>query len=528
MCSPPGIVDTPIDDLSGHLKKMVEIGIALSSEKNIDILFEMIVEEARAVSNADSGTLYILDRDRKVLCFKILQNKSLGLRVGGSGKSDLILPDVELYHGEEPNYTNVSSFVTLIGKTLNIPDVYASTTFDFTGPMKYDRVTGYRSQSMLVIPMKNHEGEVIGVLQLLNAQEPETGRVVPFGKKCVNLVESLSSQAALALTNKQFVEEIKNLFYSFIESIASAIDEKSPYTGGHIKRVVKITMALARAVNEADQGPFKEQFLDGDEMEELRLSAWMHDVGKITTPEYVMDKSTKLESKFDRIHLIETRFQLIAQILENKYLEKQLEMQKQQEIDQEAFSRLKKAREELLSSLYDDLTFIKTCYHIGFIDDKMIQRLKGIAEKHYILSGKSYPYLEPWELENLSIRKGSLNDMERLIIENHAAMTLKILSRLTFPKNLSRVTDFAASHHEKINGTGYPRKLKGNALLLQARMIAIADIFEALSARDRPYRKKMEIAQIFEIMENMKESGHIDPDLLDLFIRSDISREVAP
>ncbi|ACN17172.1 putative 3',5'-cyclic-nucleotide phosphodiesterase [Desulforapulum autotrophicum HRM2] len=518
--------DTSIDDVGAHLKKMVEIGIALSAEKNIDTLFDMIVEEARALAMADSGTLYILDRDRNVLSFKILQNNSLGLHLKRTENAEILLPDVDLYHGESPNYENASSFAALQGKILNIPDVYASTTFDFTGPMKYDSVTGYRSQSMLVIPMKNHENEVIGVLQLLNAQEVESGRVVPFGDRCVSLVEALASQAAVALTNRQLIQEIKKLFYSFIETIAGAIDEKSPNTGDHIKRVVKITMALAMAVNESNQGLFKEHFFDDEEMEELRLSAWMHDVGKITTPEYVMDKSTRLESKFDRIHLIETRFSLIAEIVEKQYLEKQVKLLQSRETSSDIFLELEKARKENLSSIHEDLAFIKTCHRAEFVNDKMIHRLNKIAEKQYIVSGKIQPFLDPWELENLSIQKGSLNETERHIIENHATMTLKMLSCLPFPKNLSRVTDFAASHHERLNGTGYPRKLKGDALPLQARIIAIADIFEALSARDRPYRKRMEISHIFEIMGKMKENGHIDPDLFDLFVRSDIGKKV--
>ena len=518
--------NTSMDNLSRHLNKMVEIGIALSSENNIDILFDMIVQEARALSKADSGTLYILDKKRKALCFKILQNKSLDIWMGGAGLSDISLPDVELYHGKEPNHTNVSSFVALQGELLNIPDVYASSCFDFTGPKKYDKVTGYRSQSMLVMPLKNHEKEVIGVLQLLNAQNPKTGQVVPFGEQCVSLVKSLASQAAIALTNKQLIQEIKKLFYSFIESIATAIDEKSPYTGGHIKRVVKITMALAKAVNQADQGHFKEQFLNEEEMEELRISAWMHDVGKITTPEFVMDKATKLESKFDRIHLIETRFHLIAELLENKYLNKQLVLLKNKEQTQETLAEIENAKKEDLVALFDNLNFIKHCHQAGFLDDKNIQRLKKIAAQHYTLSNKKCPYLETWELENLSIRQGTLTDIERHIIENHATMTLKMLSHLPFPQNLSHVPDFAGSHHEKINGTGYPRKLKGQALPLQARIIAIADIFEALSARDRPYRKNMEVPQIFKIMGQMKDVGHIDPDLLGLLITSNISKEI--
>ena len=222
----------------GHIKRLSAIGLALSSEKDIRKLLELIVAEARDLSNADAGTLYTIDKKKQELCFEIMQNDTMKTRLGGTGGAKISLPNVPLYIDGDPNYGNVSSYAALTEEIVNIPDVYEADGFDFTGPRKYDAATGYRSKSMLVIPMKNHENTIIGILQLLNAQDPETGHIIPFSNEFVELIASLASQAAVALTNTQLIEELKALFYAFIKSIATAIDEKSPYTGGHIRRVL--------------------------------------------------------------------------------------------------------------------------------------------------------------------------------------------------------------------------------------------------------------------------------------------------
>jgi HD-GYP domain-containing protein (c-di-GMP phosphodiesterase class II) len=508
------------EDQIKHINQSAKIGIALSSEKDIDKLLEMIVLEARAMSSADAGTLYILDDAGRNLNFKILQNDTMRLRMGGTSGIEINLPSVPLYLDGKPNHSNVSSHVAISGEIINIPDVYKAEGFDFTGPKKYDESTGYRSKSMMVIPLRNHENDIIGVLQLLNAKDPETGYVMAFPNEYVDDIAALASQAAVALTNTRLIQDLKSLFYSFIKTIASAIDEKSPYTSGHINRVVDITMMIAEEINRSKKKPFGKKNFNDYEMEEIRLAAWMHDVGKITTPEYVVDKSTKLQTIFDRIEVIETRFKLIAKLIENRHLERKLELLRNGSEGKE-IDRFDSELEKELENLKGDLELIRASNLPGeFLSDDKINRLKEIGARTYVLSDGEHPYITADELENLFVGKGSLTERERKIIENHAAVTHKMLSQLSFPRKLLKVPEYASEHHEKLNGSGYPRGLAARDLPLQSRIIAVADIFEALTAKDRPYKKPMHISQVLKIMEMMKKDNHIDPDIYDLFIES--------
>lgn len=517
------------DHIIRHLKEITRIGAALSVEKNIEKLLEMIVVEAKSLSNADGGTLYILDKKKKSLVFRILQNDSMKIRVGGTSGTKPKLPDVPLYNEHnEPNHSNVSSSVALTGKTINIPDVYQAQGFDFNGTRQYDNSTGYRSKSMLVIALKNHENEIIGVLQLLNAQDLKTGRVIAFSPDYETLVASLASQAAVALTNSQLIQNLIDLFYAFIKSIATAIDEKSPYTGGHITRVVELTVKIAKLVSESRTKPFKDFSLDDNEMEELRLAAWMHDIGKITTPEYVVDKATKLQTVIDRIELVKTRFHLIAASIENDYLRRKFEMLKNGKESADALFRLERRMAEEIDTLWHEFEFIQSINTAQeYMPDDKIEQLNEIGRKVFLQNGEARPYLSEDELENLRIRKGTLTQKERAIVENHAQVTLKILKQLPFPKNLSMVPEYAAGHHEKLDGSGYPRHLKKNNLPIQSRIMAIADIFEALTARDRPYKKPMTLSKALEILSYMKKDGHIDPDIYDLVLKSTLFTDYA-
>jgi len=416
----------------------------------------------------------------------------------------------------------------LADEIVNIPDVYEAEGFDFTGPRNYDASTGYRSKSMLVIPMKNHENDIIGVLQLLNAQDIKSEKVVTFSEEYTDLIASLASQAAVALTNAQLIQDLQNLFYAFIQSIATAIDEKSPYTGGHINRVVDLTMMIAEKINEVNEGKYKNIHFTEDEMEELKLAAWMHDVGKITTPEHVVDKETKLQTIFDRVNLIETRFHHIAKSIENSYLRQKIDLLLDEKSDKSKIKHIDEELAKTIEFLKEELEFIKTCNGPGeFMSDDHIQRIKNIASKTYTGNGKVYPYLTDEEVKNLCIRKGSLTEEERRIIENHAMMTLKMLNELPFPKKLKKVPEYAGGHHEKLDGSGYPIGLTEKELSLQAQIMAIADIFEALTAKDRPYKKPMKLSQAIKIMGFMKKDNHIDPDIFDLFINSKIYLDYA-
>lgn len=513
-----------------HIKQLTQIGLALSSEKDISKLLENIVDQARDLSNADAGTLYIMEDDKEYLRFEILQNDSMNTRMGGTRTIEQTLPKVPLYdQAGQPNHANVSSYTALTGNIVNIPDVYEAEGFDFTGPREYDASTGYRSKSMLVIPLKNHENDIIGVLQLLNAQDRDTGEVVAFSPEYVDLIGSLASQAAVALTNTQLIQDLRNLFHAFIRSIATAIDAKSPYTKGHIDRVVELTMMIAEAINTESEGAFKDTAFNEDEIEEMRIAAWMHDVGKITTPEYVVNKSTKAETIFDRIHLIATRFDLIAEQVKTRFLNQKVQLfNNGGRPDNQALNRIDEKCTEKLTQLRDDLAFIENCNSPGeFLEDDSIDRIRQIGARTYFRNGEEQPYLTADEIENLCIRKGSLTTAERDRIQDHATMTLKMLRQLPFPKKLSNVAEYASGHHEKLDGTGYPRGLSGEELSLQSKIMAVADIFEALTAKDRPYKKPMQLSQAIKILGFMVEDKHIDAEVLDIFLRNELHLEYA-
>jgi HD-GYP domain-containing protein (c-di-GMP phosphodiesterase class II) len=520
----------PDTALLRHIKKLIRIGVALSVEKDINKLLEMIVDETRDLTRADAGTLYILDRDQQCLTFKIMQNDTMEARLGGTSGMAIELPPIPLYSDNgEPNHSNVASYVALTGEAVNIPDVYEAEGFDFTGPRNYDASTGYRSKSMLVMALQNHENEIIGVLQLLNAQDTGTGKVVAFSEAYVDLVASLASQAAVALTNTQLIQDLTNLFYSFIKGIATAIDEKSSYTGGHINRVVFITMLIAEKINASREGFFRDFSFSKDEMEELMLAAWMHDVGKITTPEYVVDKATKLQTIFDRLEFIEARFQVIEKMIENEMLQQKIELlQQSREVDPAAMLEIEKAAQERIQTLKEDFDVIRSANTPEeFMDQERIDKVKAVAEKTYLQGNEERHYLTLDEVRNLSISKGTLTVEERHVIENHANMTLKILNELSFPQRFSRVPEFAAGHHEKLDGSGYPQKLTEEELALQTRILAVADIFEALTAKDRPYKKPMKLSEAVKILGYMVKDHHIDSAIFNLVLESDILKEYA-
>lgn len=508
----------------GRIGNLTHIGLALSGEKNIERLLEMIVDEARTIADADAGTLYILDNKENCLRFQILQNDTMNIRKGGvSGEAIDDLPSVPLYNDDgRPNHANVSSYVALTGKRIAIADVYEASEFEFSGTRKYDSATGYRSQSMLVIPMADHENRIIGVLQLLNATDPDSGQVVSFLPESIDLVASLASQAAVALTNARLIEDLQKLFDSFIRSIATAIDEKSPFTGGHIARVVTLTMDIARAINESDRECFQSVCFSADEMEELRIAAWMHDIGKITTPEHLVSKTNKLETIVDRIELIETRFLLIQQLFENECLKRKIKILQSENVTPEIQAQLEQLDTEQyqnISGLKEDLDLLRriNADKQQATEDTVV-RVNEIAEKTFRINDEVNPYLTTVEAECLRIIRGNLLEDERKTIEHHAEMTRRITRELPFPDRLARVPDYAAGHHEKLDGSGYPLGLKADDIPIQSRIIAIADVFEALTARDRPYKGPMTISQALKILGFMKNDGHIDPDIYNLFV----------
>ena len=320
--------------LEDRLHHLSEIGMALSTERDTDRLFEMILEEAKNITRSDGRTLYSINENGD-LAFEILRNDSMKTVMGGTSGVEIPFYPVHLWLDENtPNQKNVSAYVALTGKTVNIKDAYEEEGYDFEGTINFDKKNGYRSKSFLTVPLKNHENEIIGVMQLINAKN-ENGDVISFNDEMQEQVESLASQGAVALTNKRLVEELKVLFESFIKLIATAIDKKSEYTGGHCARVPVITMMLADAVAEMKEGKFKDFSMTEEERYELYLAAWLHDCGKVATPPHVVDKGTKLETIFDRIELIKTRMELLKKDQEIAFLRRQLNGQSNIEFDDE-------------------------------------------------------------------------------------------------------------------------------------------------------------------------------------------------
>ena len=499
-----------LEERVAELELLHRVGISLSAEKDKNRLVEMILLEAKALCHADGGTLYLRDDDQ--LEFAIVRNDTLGLAQGGTTGVPSILPPIPMFNLEtkEPNRRNVATWAAVSAQTINIADAYDAKGFDFSGTKAFDQRAGYRSKSFLTCPLVNNEGRVIGVLQLINARDAKTGGIIPFSPDRQRIVEALASQAAIALDNKILLEGQKKLLESFIKLIASAIDAKSPYTGGHCERVPVIAEMLAKAACEADWGPFKGFSLTPDEWYELHIAAWLHDCGKVTTPVHVMDKATKLETIDDRIDLVRTRYEVLKRDAEIGLLRGEIDAAQ---------------RDALVKELDEELTFLEVA-NIGgeFLSPEKQERIRTIAKRAWTRGGKQEPLLEDDEVKNLCISRGTLNDAERIVINGHMVQTTKMLEALPFPRNLRRVPEYAAGHHEKLDGTGYPKGLYAGDMSLPARMMAIADVFEALTAQDRPYKKAKTLSETMKIMGFMKRDNHLDPDCLDLFVRSKIYR----
>ena len=527
LSSAPKAINAYISDLEKQIQNLANIGLALSKERDMDKLLEMILLEAKRIANSDGGTLYMMT-DNQRLKFEIIMTDSLNFHMGGTSGEDIPFYPVKLYTDEgEENKSMIAAYVALTGETVNLPDAYKAKGFDFSGTKMFDEKTGYRSKSFLTVPLKNHEDEIIGVLQLLNAQTEKEKKIISFGADVQQMVEALASQAAVAITNKNLIRDLEALFESFIKLIASAIDAKSPYTGGHCARVPEITIMLAEAVAATRDGPFADIVFSDKEMYELKIAAWLHDCGKVATPEFVVDKSTKLETIYDRVNEVETRFAVIKRDEEIKKLKKELKIEKDRSLSSiekaEKIDHLTKGYRKRVRILKKDLDFIKES-NIGgeFMSGDKKERVHEIANYKWKPNGKIENFLSENEVYNLTIPRGTLTPEERKVINDHIVVTIKMLEELPYPKHLQNVPEFAGGHHETLDGTGYPKGLTKDEMSVQARIMAIADIFEALTARDRPYKKGKTLSQAMRILGFMKNDAHIDADLFEIFVKEKI------
>ena len=548
-----------------QLSSLVENGLLLSSERDRDALLRHILMQGKHICNAQAATLY-LKTEHDTLRFAL---RSM----------DDLLPTVEIpLHDPQsglPNERHVSTYAALHNETVVIDDVYAESRFDLSGTRNFDTDSGFRTVSLLTVPLAPRGGEVIGVLQFMNALDAETDQVIAFSPQVMSFVGALASQAAVALENHNLIDSQRALIDGMIEILAGAIDAKSPYTGAHCERVPELAMMLAEAASAVSEGPLAHfRFTTADEWREFRIGAWLHDCGKITTPEHVVDKATKLETIYNRIHEVRMRFEVLLRDAQVERLQQLLDGGDRAAADAQYQAQVQ--------ALQEEFAFIAECNiggelmnpeHVGHLhragqrtwlrhfDDRLglshgeLERVATLpvvplpaveqllADKpQHIFPRPEAKALDPkygfqvsvpehlynyGELYNLSISRGTLTEEERFKINEHIIQTIVMLENLPLPSNLKRVPEYAGTHHETLLGTGYPRKLDKSQLSIPARIMAIADIFEALTASDRPYKKAKTLSESVAILANLRDKGHIDADLFALFLQANVPARYA-
>jgi len=486
-------------DMRERLEALNKIGVALSGETNLSRLLELIVKEARHFTNADAGSLYLVDEDSNCLNFEVAQNDTLRKRAD-------LKPETFKPYSIPVTRNSIAGYVAITGEALNIPDVYnISAGADFEFNPDFDIRNRYRTKSMLNVAMKDTEGTIIGVLQLINSTD-SNGEVVPFDLNIESLVSSLASQAAVAIKNAQLLKEIKAVFEALIQYSVSAIDARSPFTAGHSKMVARYTMALAKAINDTHEGPYANVSFTPDQLEELNYAAWLHDIGKIGVREGVLDKRSRL-SDAEMGSLI-NRFENIKASAIIEAEKKKLALSQGKEGSSTEIEELHRELEKRLSQVDEDLAFIKGINADSSLPESGHRRLEEIHRKRYVdLEGQKRPYLTDLEFENLSVRKGNLTEGEIEEIRSHVNHTENIVNKIPFTRHLKRVPVFVIGHHEMLDG--FP---------LQSRIIAVADIFEALTAGDRPYKKSIDPINSLAILQEEAKNGRLDKELVRIFI----------
>lgn len=494
-------------NLTEDLKRILNIGISLTGEKNYNRLLEKILAESMEITNSDAGTLYVvapLEQTNKEDCtcsesaaayglkFMIMRNQTLNTYQGGMGEQ-IDLPDVPF--AEE----NVCSYSAIHHKIVNIPDVYHSDEFNFTGPKRYDKMTGYRTKSMLVIPLENHDNKTLGVIQLINAKDKD-GNVISYEPKFEFIVFSIASQAAITLDNMNHVKEMKGLLNSMVAAFTTAIDERTPYNANHTKNVAKYTEQLIDYINNQYESGNTLLHYSENEKEQLVMAAMLHDIGKIVTPLEVMNKSTRLGGNAD---IIINRLEQIASYIKIDFLEGRL---------------LEEEHQEKQKYLEEMKSFVKMADTIPFLEDEMIEKIQQLSKCQYQKEdGTIIPYITEQEKINLMIVKGTLNEEERKIMEEHVAITSRLLEQIRFGRDYKDVPKLAGSHHEYLNGTGYPKHLTEETMPKNAEVLPILDIYDSLISTDRPYKKQIPKEKAIHILEEMVEEGKLDKNLVFIF-----------
>ena len=509
-------------------EELNEIGVALSSQREIGALLTLILSKTREITAADAGSLYLVEQDSQGqhLRFMLTQNDSLEFPY-----QEFVLPLAE---------NSMAGYTALRGEVLNFPDAYkipAGHPFHFNN--SYDRDSGYHTRSLLTLPMRNAKGEVLGVLQLINCKRNRAARLLsakdvakyvqPFRERSVHLALSLASQAAVAYENRKLYNEIETLFEGFVSAAVTAIEQRDPTTSGHSLRVSAYTQSLAAAVNATSSGPYAGTFFDAEQLKEIRYAALLHDFGKVGVREEVLVKAKKLYPL--QLDVLRQRFDYIRKETEAGNVRRKLQVYLERDRGDALteIARLSEDFDQRLKRIEEYLQFIIEANEPTLLEQHQFQKLREISQQSFLdPRGVERPYLNPGEIKLLSIPKGSLDPSERLEIESHVIHTFNFLSQIPWTKSLQKVPEIARAHHEKLNGTGYPYKLRGDQIPVPTKMMTICDIFDALTASDRPYKRAVPIPRALSILEDCVRASELDPDLFRVFHEEKIYERVMP
>lgn len=476
--------------VTADLKRILDIAMNLTVEQSYERLLDSIISESMEISNCDAGTLYILEDNK--LRFMIMRNKTMNVYEGGNGEPIANMPPVEM------DGSSVSSYVALNRTPINIKDVYEDESFDWQGPKRYDSITGYRTRSMLVVPLINHDNVVIGVLQLLNAKDDE-GNDYLFDDDDEKIIFAIASEAAVSLSNMMMYNQLNNMLNSFVASMTAAIDARTPFNAHHTVKVANYCSCFADYLNECHSVQNTDIYISEAAKNQLVMAAMLHDVGKLITPEDIINKPNRLDK---RIVLMEQRWRLIRQLL-------RCDMLQGKKNEQEYYKALKQ--------LEADCEKIREYNCAGFLTEERLEEIREMSRQvFYDDLGERVEFITDEELQELLIQKGTLTAAERGIIEKHAVYTDRILSEISFGDKYKNVRFIAGAHHEYLDGSGYPNNLKAEALPIEVRILTIMDIFDSLTADDRPYKKALPVDRALEILSSMANEGKLDLELVRL------------
>ena len=489
-------------------KKLIKIGKSLSLENDIKKVFKIILDEVMEVTFADRGVIYITANDQKYLQYERVKSLSDGIEMDAKA-AKLQWKSIDLFEDSgEPVMNSLATFVFHTGFEAHFDDVYSQDFFQIDQIIAIDQRDHYRSKSMVAVPLVDHEDRVLGIIELTNSISEE-GDIIPFSEEHIDILLSVSSQAAITLSNKLLITSLEKMIFDFTQAIAYAIDMKSDKTYQHVQKVAILTNILAKEVNKADVGIYSLQKFSQDELDEIALSGWLHDLGKIATSNNLLNKNTKLLSSCDRISFIGIKFELLEQVIINK-------------LHQEPGLAEKADLERILNLLPDYLGLVSSINQGSeYVSEEIINKLQEIAAVKVEASGKEYRLLDEDELENLMIKRGTLTSKEYTEIKKHASLTYKMLANISFPTKFKNLPKIASSHHERMNGSGYPLGLKEEEIPLQSRILAIADVFDALMSK-RSYKSPYNLEKSLKILAVMAKDNELDKDLMDILLDKQI------